>query len=260
VLTVGEIESVRTELLDRIDAVEYVFTTRQSRERGVPLDFDYRKEGDRNVARSYNLISRYFKVGPDQVYVTHQVHGDGVELVVGFPDESMTRGVVENDSTVTGIQGLVLTVLTADCVPILLAHKSGLVIAVVHAGWRGTVLSIGAVTIKKMVESFGVDPGEIVAAIGPSIGQCCYEVGEEVISAVSRAFPFAGDFLTNKRDGHAHLDLPGLNRRILVGAGLRGENIWSSGFCTACHPELFYSYRRDGPGTGRMMNGIVMRG
>lgn len=255
---VAGVETVRSKLLDDIHGIRYVFTTRRGTSDLRPLDFDYRKEGNVDVAKSYERIALYFGVGTSNIYVTKQVHGNGVELLRDFPDRSQMLGSIENDACVTDLSSLVLTVLTADCLPILMVDPKRKVVAAVHAGWRSTVLGICRLTIEKMVDFFGSDPADIVAALGPAIGRCCYEVGLDVISSVKEAFPFSERYFFDMRKGHANLDLAGLNSHILMESGVLERNIWSSGLCTSCHPDLFYSYRRDGEGTGRMMNAIVL--
>ena len=105
---------------------------------------------------------------------------------------------------------------------------------------------------------FGSKPGDIFAALGPCIGRCCYEVGPEVIRDVREAFPFGDDHIETKPDGKGMLDLVGLNRGALVRAGLSPDQIWSADLCTYCREDLFYSYRREGEGTGRMLAGIMI--
>ncbi len=255
---VAGVETVRAKLLSDVGGIRYVFTTRRGASDLDHLDFDYRKEGEIDVAKSYERIASYFGVGTSNIYVPKQVHGSGVEILRDYPSRSRMLGRVENDACVTDFSGLVLTVLTADCLPILMVDPKRKVVAAVHAGWRSTVLGISRLAVEKMVDSFGSDPKDIVVALGPAIGPCCYEVGLDVISSVKKAFPFSERYLFDIREGHANLDLAGLNSHILAESGISEKNIWLSGLCTSCHPDLFYSYRRDGEGTGRMMNAIVL--
>lgn len=143
----------------------------------------------------------------------------------------------EGDALITAEAGIWLAVRTADCVPILLADPVRRVVGAVHAGWRGTVAEIARLTVERMGREFGSLPGDLVAAVGPSIGPCCFEVGPEV------PLPVVG----------RRADLWRANREQLAGAGV--GTIWVAERCTVCEPEVFFSYRR-GKDTGRMVAGI----
>lgn len=138
-------------------------------------------------------------------------------------------------------------VRTADCVPLLLADRDGEAVAAVHAGWRGTAARI-AMNAVDALAALGVPAGRLVAALGPAIGPCCYEVGEEVLGAVARSAP-DGSIAPRSRT----LDLRLANRLQLEGAGLHPSAIHIAPWCTACHPELFFSHRRDGVHAGRQL-------
>jgi polyphenol oxidase len=148
----------------------------------------------------------------------------------------------EGDALITNIPGLAVSVRTADCYPILLADAKKRAVAAVHAGWRGTAASIVQKTIEKMQIEFGTESADIHAAIGPGIGVCCYEVGEEV----ARQF---GPI-------RAHLDLMSENHRQLESAGVPLQNVEALGICTFCDAERFFSYRRDKEDPGRMTSFI----
>jgi len=240
--------------------IAYIFTTKALGDSSFLLDFDYRKKDDPTVERSFSAIASYFGVEPSSVYVTNQVHGNRVEIIEDFPGPALVRGVAQNDATVTALSGLVLTVLTADCVPILMADPKRGAIAAVHAGWRGTVCGIAGKAVEAFEKYFASLREDILVAIGPAIGKCCYEVGSDVTDEVKRSFSFGEEFLIRSKTGYSMLDLAGLNARILMGRGIAPANIWTINRCTACDEKLFYSYRRDGAGTGRMMAAICKRG
>jgi hypothetical protein len=177
-----------------------------------------------------------------------------------------------------------LVVQVADCVPILLADKKRRAIAAIHSGWRGTLQRIAEKALGRMQMEFGTRPRDVIAALGPGIGQCCFEVGPEVVAEYAAKFPdarewFKGPFdslargdndpnwlpwLTMRPPGHqppeprAYLDLIAANRSILSAAGVPSGNIFSSDFCTACRTDLFFSFRRERV-TGRMMAAIGIR-
>jgi hypothetical protein len=255
------ITGLTIDAFDEQALVRYLFTARTAHPSGGPaLDFDHRKGDNRTVRESFEAAARSFGVEQSALFVMRQVHGDDIAVIRDFPDLSDLRARIEVDAAVTTLPGLVLSVLTADCLPILMVDTNRKVIAAVHAGWRGTVLGIAQKTVQTITEAFGSSPRDIAAALGPAIGRCCYEVGEEVVDEARRAFPFGGDFFETSGDGKAMMDLAGLNRRLLVDVGVGPDRIHSIDLCTRCHGELFYSYRREGAETGRMLAGIMLKG
>jgi polyphenol oxidase len=184
------------------------------------------------------------------------------------------------DASISNSANLLLGVQTADCVPILLVDPQKRAIAAVHAGWRGTLKRIVAKTIGRMEMQFGTRPANLLAAIGPSIGGCCYEVGTEVAAAFHSQFPESPAWFDELRSGdepnplqwlnqfppghqpppkNVHLDLRKANRAQLMASGVKAANIFVSDLCTACRPDLLFSYRKDGAESGRMMAAIGIR-
>jgi hypothetical protein len=152
------------------------------------------------------------------------------------------------DGMVTDVPGLTLMVLSADCPPIFFYDPSRRVAGLAHSGWKGTVGRIAGNVVEAMVHGYGSSPREIVAVVGPSIGPCCYEVGENVIEAAERAFPdaWAGRVPALERRGAStYFNLPETIRRTLLDAGLLPANITIEDVCTAHNRELFYSHRGD---------------
>ena len=197
------------------------------------------------------------------------VHLVAVKQVHGTEALVLNRGMTESEVQVAasskGFDAIItdrprtwVTVRTADCVPILLMEADRGIVASVHAGWRGTVGGISGKVIRMMHEIFGCKPGLLRAAIGPSIGPCCYEVDEPVMQPLKRAFPYWSEALEETRPGRGQLDLRRLNRLALEEAGVDPFRIAAVNVCTACHPDLFYSYRRDGKGTRHMTSGIML--
>jgi len=204
-----------------------------------------------------------------------QFHSDVIQLFDGAPSDPC-RG----DASITNRPNLLLAIQTADCVPILLVDPKKRAIAAIHAGWRGTLARIAAKTIGKMQMLFGSDPRHLLAAIGPSIGPCCYEVGTEVATQFLSQFADAPTYFDEFRTGDepnpiqwlnmmppGHqpppkgvlLGLRKANRSQLLAAGLRPQNIHTIDLCTACHPNLLFSYRKQGPASGRLMSVIALR-
>jgi YfiH family protein len=161
----------------------------------------------------------------------------------------------EADALITDQPGLLLAVRTADCLPIFVADPEHRAVAAIHAGWRGIVAGILAEVLGRMAERFGSRPDALLVALGPAIGACCYEVGPEVAARFRELFPEREDL-----NGRARLDLAEAARRQLLEAGVRQEQLALAGLCTRCLADEFYSWRRDGPRTGRMLSVIGIRG
>jgi len=164
----------------------------------------------------------------------------------------------EADGLMTGQAGVLLGIQTADCIPVLVADPVRRAVAAFHAGWRGTVARIVELGVGRMVQEFGSAPADLIAAIGPGIGVCCYKVGEEVQTQFGANFSYAGELFL-PIEGAFNLNLVEANRRQLMAAGLRPDAIAMVGGCTACQPRLFYSHRASGGHAGRMMAVIGVR-
>jgi YfiH family protein len=195
-----------------------------------------------------------------RVLKVKQVHGTEVLVVdrriTNWPAFEAETASSAYDAMVTTQPDLLLSVTTADCVPLLLMDADRGVVAAAHAGWRGTLGGIAAKTIQIMQERFQCRPRSIRAAIGPSIGVCCYEVDAAVLTPLKKAYPYWEEVLDKTAGARAHLDLRRLNRRQMEEAGLDPARIETVNLCTACHSDLFHSYRRNGKGTGFMTSGI----
>lgn len=176
-----------------------------------------------------------------------QVHGRSVAVVGRAQRGAKIEGA---DVLLTAEPGVTLAIHTADCVPILLWDPARGVVGAAHAGWRGTAAGVAAAAVEAMTRTFGTDPEDLRAALGPSIGPCHYEVDGPVAEAFA-PWPWSRAILRPGRPGHWWLDLAAANRLMLMMLGVPAEQIWVNGLCTACEAELFFSYRRDGV-TGRM--------
>jgi YfiH family protein len=161
------------------------------------------------------------------------------------------------DGIITDEPGCALTMNFADCAPIFLYDPRKQAIGLGHAGWLGSTRDLPGALVRAMMESFGSDPGDLIAAIGPCIGPCCYEVGEPLISKVLEAFEDGQSLLIKQANGkQPHYDLPEANRRNLERAGVL--SIEQSGFCTACHTDLFFSHRAEKGKTGRFGSILIL--
>jgi hypothetical protein len=178
-----------------------------------------------------------------------QIHSG---TVADIDDTSAANDAVEADAAITNLNGVILAVQTADCVPILVSDIHGSAVAAIHAGWRGTAARIAETTILRMREKFSIDPKDLTASIGPHIGVCCYEVGNDVVETMANPAVFE----SRPEWAKPHLSLAAANRQQLLDAGLPAENIEVSTLCTRCRVDLFHSYRRDGKTMGHMLSAI----
>ncbi len=189
-----------------------------------------------------------------------QVHGDRVLEVQGAaPTSEAERSellppVGAADGLWTRVPGLGLGVLTADCVPLLLVDPDGGRVAAVHSGWKGTLQRIAQVAVEALVGQ-GARAERLLAATGPCIRPCCYQVGAELGARFTQTF--GGGVATADGEAHARLDLVEAVRRTLLQTGLREGHVDALPQCTACEPERFFSHRRDAGRTGRMLSVIV---
>lgn len=150
------------------------------------------------------------------------------------------------DALVTNLANLPLVVFSADCGILLLHDPAAKCVGAVHAGWRGCAAGIVEKTVREMERLYGARPERILAAIGPAIGQCCFETDGDVPEAMTSALGADAAPYLEKRGAKWHVDLSGLNRQWLLRAGVPASQIDLSGLCTYCHPELFWSYRKVG--------------
>ena len=228
-----------------------------------------------NVQKNRKLFQSGLAANELALVSLKQFHSDvvcGFSTVPGEPPSA--------DASISNTPSLLLGVQTADCVPILLLDPQKRAIAAVHAGWRGTLQRIVEKTIGRMKMEFKTNPSDLLAAIGPAIGGCCYEVGTEVAAAFHSQFANASEWFDELRTGdepnplqwlnqfppghqpppkNVRLDLRKANRAQLLAAGLRPQNIFVSDLCTACRPDLLFSYRKQGSESGRMMSVIGIR-
>jgi YfiH family protein len=219
--------------------------------------------------------------GATPLITLRQFHSNLV-VIAGAGDADRERPR-KADGVITAEPGLLIAIQTADCIPVLIADRKRRVVAAFHAGWRGTVKRIVELGVGRMRIEFGSRPEDLIAAIGPGVGQCCYAIGEEVLSEFESQFSYARElfrevfdsdpvrkkypmlFLTQRAPGHSpigpglHLNLIEANRRQLLDAGLKPSAISLTGGCTSCHTDLFFSHRASHGHAGRMMSviGIV---
>lgn len=200
----------------------------------------------------------------ESIITSWQVHEDTVRVITR---ESIAEDAsyckipkATADAMITDVPHVCITVIIADCVPILYYDPTKKAIGIAHAGWKGTVKGITRKVVKSLGENFGSAPKDIIAGIGPSIGPCCYQVGPEVVEIVNKVFDKPEE-LIKKTDskGRGLFDLWEANRRELIDAGIPEENIEISEQCTKCNHNTFFSYRYQGAKSGRLAAGIMLK-
>lgn len=202
-----------------------------------------------NIKENFERIARSIGVEPESIVVSDQVHKTTVRLV-NRSDRGKglyrDRDYKEVDGLITNQAGVTLVTKYADCVPLFFVDPLMKAIGSSHAGWKGTVGKIGHITVNEMNKHFQSNPKDIIAVIGPSICQDCYEVGEEVITQFKDAFDdkWHDDIITRNSKGRYQLDLWQANKIVLLEAGLKPEKIHLSSVCTSCNSDLLFSYRK----------------
>jgi YfiH family protein len=226
------------------------------------MDFSYNfslalhtGENEEEIIKNRSVIAAFLKSDKDLHFiVANQTHSDNIRIISKKETKgwkSVEDAIEDCDALITNAKEIVLTILTADCVPMLLYDHEKRVVAAVHAGWKGTKAKIAVKTVYKMKEVYGCEPKNIIAAVAPSIGPCCYEVGEDVAKYF---FDTPSGF--QKAGEKYMLDLPFINKKQLLDVGLIEENIEMSNVCTACEVDRYFSYRREQGCSGRFMSMI----
>ncbi len=245
--------------VEAVGGVRAVFTTRQGGVSEGPFrSFNVAYgvgDEEARVAANRRALSAIFGAPLEALVEAEQVHGGDVAVVTAGEAGTVVPGV---DALVTDSREVWLAVYTADCVPLLVVDPHRPAVAAVHAGWRGIARGIVAAVVRRMSEVFGSDPGRCVAALGPAIGPCCYEVDTPVAAALGTA-PWWREAARPAGEGKWMLDLQRAVVRQLEEVGVPPNAVDVLGECTRCHPERFFSYRRDRV-TGRMAACIGLRG
>ena len=241
--------------------VEHGFSTRfggSGGQDGRTLDLGWKTGKRENVVEDRRRFFRAMNMAPEQVVTIRQVHGTRAvqvdESILGGSALAPESAIGEADALFTNQKQVGMLLGFADCVPVLLFDPIHRALAVVHAGWRGTVALIAQKTLLMMQSAFGSAPERCFAAIGPSIGPCCYEVDAPVIEAFKQAFPRETSYILlpgNDAD-HAKLDLWRANSAQLLAIGVKEKHIFTSHVCTAHHHQVFHSYRAELGAAGRM--------
>ena len=201
------------------------------------------------VMENYRRMAAALNMRVEDMVLSDQTHTTNVRVIT---EEDRGKGILKPqdysdvDGMITNVPGIVLVTSYADCVPLYFVDPVRKAIGLSHSGWKGTVGHIGQKTVWKMHEVYGSEPKDIVAAIGPSICQSCYEVSDDVAEAFRANFTAdeAADILLDKGNGKYQLDLWKANWYVLTDAGILPEHLSVTDLCTACHPDLFWSHRK----------------
>ncbi len=250
--TINNLKYISFPKLDATNLVANAFSTRLGGVSGgiySSMNFSFTNGDDvNNVEQNYKIICSALKIDPNFLTLSHQTHTDNIRIIC---EEDIGKGYSKPrdydniDALITNIPKVCLVTQFADCVPLLFLDKEKKVIAAAHAGWKGTVAEIGLKTVTKMCEHFGGDPKNIIAAIGPSIMQCCYEVDDPVIDGFKKIdYINLDDIAIKKPNGKYMLNLTKTNQIILEYAGISRENIDVNDLCTCCNSSVFHSHRK----------------
>ncbi|MDD3243225.1 MAG: peptidoglycan editing factor PgeF [Eubacteriales bacterium] len=203
-----------------------------------------RRDTPDNVMENYRRLLRCAETTPERAVVTQQVHGTQIlraDLSMGGKGIRFGEPAPEADGLMTDVRGAALIKHSADCATIYLLDPVKKAIALAHSGWRGTLADMAGHAVEALRREYGSDPGDCMAAVAPSIGPCCFEVGEDVTQLFADAYPRWD--LVRRGAEKPHVDLWACLDAQLIRAGLRPENIRLSGVCTCCHPDEFHSHR-----------------
>ena len=253
--TVDGVPYLAYPLLEKTGAVRHGFSTRLG---GVSTGHcatmnisTTRGDDPAAVEENRRRIAKAIGVRAEDMTYTNRTHTTNVAVV-----EAKDRGkrFMETDGMVTNVPEICLVTFYADCVPLFFVDPVHRAIGLSHSGWRGTVGKMGKVTIERMREEYGTDPAQVVAAVGPSICQDCYEVSVDVIEKFRENFDKAlwPELFYEKADGKYQLNLWRANQAVLTEAGVQGENIAVTNLCTHCNPDILFSHRSTGTARGNL--------
>ncbi|HHW47424.1 MAG TPA: peptidoglycan editing factor PgeF [Clostridiaceae bacterium] len=214
-----------------------------------------RNDSRENVLENYRRVCNALDIDMESLVFSNQVHDKRIKIVdENDRGKGITResDIIGYDALATNCKNVALVTFYADCVPVLLYDSGKGAIASVHSGWRGTVKKIAANAVRKMAEAYGCNPGKIEAVIGPSIGRCCFEVGEEVYREFVENIEYSADCCVKTGIRKWNVDLQEIIKKTLIYSGLKENNIYLSEICTKCNKDMFFSHRGDNGKTGSL--------
>ena len=203
----------------------------------------------------FNDLSEVFNIPEENIYRVKQVHGKDVIIIKD--EKNINISIQESDGLITDKKGISLCTYHADCVPIYFYDKVNKIIGLAHAGWKGTLNNIVEVMIQNMIIHFNCNLQDIIVAIGPSIGPCCYEIGHDVEILFKEKYPNNSDII-KENNGKTYLNLWKSNKINLLNLGINEKNIFHSNLCTSCNIDSLYSYRKEKGTKNRMIAAIML--
>jgi YfiH family protein len=258
------IEYYESSFLSGCDFLTHAFCTRVggvSEEDYASLNISF-KEGDleSKVLQNWNRLAMAFGIPLENFLTLNQVHGDDIFVIKPYGDYFPADRALNYDAIVTNRTNLAICIKTADCVPVFIVDRVKKIIAAVHAGWKSTALEITAKVIRLLQEKYDSSPSDIVAAIGPAIGKCCFEVDAATVNYFLKQKDHEAFLFPGERPNKWMVDLAEANRRQIINCGIPEENIDVSDLCTSCGQDLFFSHRGSGGITGRQVNFMMIKG
>ena len=242
---------------DVLNDVPHGFSTRKGGVSPAPWDsLNLRPgqgDGPEKLRENYRRFFAALGLDETRAVLSQQTHTANIRTVTA---EDAGKGLLrprdytDVDALITNVPGLPLTVFSADCGILLLHDPVHHAIGAIHAGWRGCAAGIVEKTVQAMTQAFGTQPKDLLAAVGPCIGPCCFETDQDVSDAMTAALGAQAAPLMQRRGVKWHVDLAGLNRQWLLRAGVLPDHVETCGLCTACHPDLFWSHRKMGQARG----------
>lgn len=247
--------------LEQTGLVNHSFSTRIGGvSEGVygTMNFGFTRGDDReHVRENYRRMAKVLDVDMNRMVLSYQTHTTNVRMVT---EEDAGKGVVRErdykdvDGLITDVPGLTLVTFYADCVPLYLLDPVHKAIGLSHSGWRGTVNRMGRATLEAMKQAYGTNAGDVIACIGPSICQDCFEVGAEVVEEFAAEFDssYHEELFYKKENGKYQLNLWKANEIVFAEAGVEPQNIHVTDICTRCNPDYLYSHRKMGTARGNL--------
>lgn len=264
--TSGELVYYTFPVLDAAPGVRHAFSTRLGGVSEAPFDTMNlsfgRGDDPARVRENFDRLCAAVGVRAEDIVMSRQEHHANIRNVTAADrgkGVTRERDYTDFDGLLTDEPGLVLCTQYADCVPLLFADPVRGVVGASHSGWKGTVQEIGRVTVERMVSDYGCRREDIVAAVGPSIGPCCFEVDEPVYARFAAMDVWDERCVRRVPEGKFYINLWEVNHRILLAAGVREEHLNVGDLCTRCRPDVFWSHRATG-GVRGSLAALIARG
>jgi polyphenol oxidase len=251
---------------DSTGMVKHCFTTRQGGvSQGIYNNLNtslIKNDKRENVLENLERVCSAIEVDCNKLVFSQQVHGDTIRVVT---EADIGKGITiksdieEVDALITNVPGVPMITFYADCVPVFILDPVKKAVGLAHSGWKGTTLKIAVKTIQKMSEVYGTNPKDCLVGIGPSIEMKCFEIKEDAAALFKQSFYNWEEFMKKKDEEHYSADLWLAIKLMLRSIGVQEKNITTSGLCTCCNEELFFSHRRDKGATGSLSSIIEIR-